>query len=440
MDGPSIAVAVAAETFAMAADEITDDLAFQSVPAWDSLGHVRLMMALQERLGCPIDQEAMAELGSIAALKAFAARAVGGSAPAPVLERRDAVQRGLAGVTMDTTAISEIDAQGSMLSYRGYAVADLARHAGFEATAHLLIRGELPDAAAAAAFAALRDAGAAAAAPARDVLGRQDGPPLHALAAAFATLPPAREDPAEDGIMALGQMAALAAAQAGAAPAAPGASCAARLLGAGAAADDIATLDRVLVMLADHGANASSLAARVATGAQAHLRSALLAALATFSGGVHGGAADRVTAMLDALPDPAAAAAEARALLAAGRPVSGFGHRVYRQEDPRATLLRAEARALAARRGGHPDVAKLAAFEEAVAPYGNFGLAANVDLYLGTVLRLLGVRSGLAGPVFAVARTAGWVAQVLEQRAANVLIRPNLLYVGPPRRPLPPGA
>jgi len=114
-----------------------------------------------------------------------------------------------------------------------------------------------------------------------------------------------------------------------------------------------------------------------------------------------------------------------------GEPVMGFGHRVYRTEDPRVRHLRDTVVELSRERGDSGGLDILDAVAEAMRPYGRYGLAPNVDLYAGLAYRLLGLPDDLAVPLFVVGRTAGWVAQALEQQSNNVLIRPLLEYVGP---------
>jgi citrate synthase len=197
-------------------------------------------------------------------------------------------------------------------------------------------------------------------------------------------------------------------------------------------ADRVRALDTCLVVQAEHGANASTLAARVVASTEADGYAAAVAAIAAFDGPLHGGAAERVMDMVAEVGSADSAADYVRARRVAGQPVMGFGHRVYKTEDPRARHLRDTARRLAARTGDTGVLDVLEALRDAMAPFRGGGLDINVDFYSGTVYQQLGLPADLSVPVFAAARMPGWLAHVDEQRQAKVLIRPTLRYVGTP--------
>jgi citrate synthase len=189
-------------------------------------------------------------------------------------------------------------------------------------------------------------------------------------------------------------------------------------------------IEKDLIMHADHSANASAFAARVAIGCRANLHAAITAAIAAFSGSLHGGAAERVMDLIDAVGTPENAATYVRDCLDRNQPVMGFGHRVYRVEDPRVRHLREAARDLSREQGDMRGLAIIEAVVQAMEPYARHGVGPNVDLYAGLVYRLLGLPDDLAVPIFVAGRMAGWVAQALEQKSNNVLIRPLLHYTG----------
>jgi citrate synthase len=191
------------------------------------------------------------------------------------------------------------------------------------------------------------------------------------------------------------------------------------------------------ILHADHGANASTFAARVVTGTGADLHAAITAAIATFAGPLHGGAVENVLRMAHEIGHPDRAADYVRACRAAGKPVMGFGHRVYKVEDPRAQHLLALAESLATARGDRLLLDTLLAVVEAMRPMASHGLVVNVDLYASVIYHLLGIPDDLSVPVFVIGRIAGWVAQVIEQQSANILIRPRMHYVGAPARAYP---
>ncbi|MBV8757503.1 MAG: citrate synthase [Deltaproteobacteria bacterium] len=186
--------------------------------------------------------------------------------------------------------------------------------------------------------------------------------------------------------------------------------------------DTAAALDAMFVLLADHELNASSFAARVAASTGAGVYACLSAALATLSGPRHGTASERVAAFVDAHPDARAAARAARR---SGDLPPGFGHSLYPHGDPRCAPLLALALAHERTRGPFTRRARtLFALADALP-------GANVDIGLSALIAALGLPPWAGSGLFAVARTAGWIAHVLEQRAAGYLLRPRARYVGP---------
>ena len=197
-------------------------------------------------------------------------------------------------------------------------------------------------------------------------------------------------------------------------------------------------IDRDLILHAEHGSNASSFTARVVTGTDANLHAAITAAIAALSGPAHGGAAEDVMRMAQEIGEPERAAAYVKEKRKNGEPVTGFGHRVYRAEDPRARHMRAGVERLSKEMGEPRWFEILQAVVAAMAPYARHGVNVNVDFYSGVVYHLLGVERDLFVPIFAIGRVPGWVVQVLEQQDNNILIRPLTLYNGPEGRPYRP--
>jgi citrate synthase len=193
----------------------------------------------------------------------------------------------------------------------------------------------------------------------------------------------------------------------------------------------VRVVDTALVVIADHELNASTFAARIAASAGADLHASLGAALYTVTGPRHGGACDRIDAFLAALP---AGAAAVRAAIAArlrrGEGLPGLGHRLYPAGDPRTPLVLAAARAVRPRGRAARRLAAVDALVDAVARLG--GELPAVDLGLCAAAAALDAPPGTATALFALGRTAGWVAHVLEQRASTALLRPRARYVGPP--------
>jgi citrate synthase len=187
-----------------------------------------------------------------------------------------------------------------------------------------------------------------------------------------------------------------------------------------------AALDSALVLLADHELNASSFAARIAASTDATLPACILAALATLSGPRHGAACDRVEALLDEAATLARPADVLERRARRGDPLPGFGHPLYLRGDPRAAPLLASAAALAERSA--PERARFAPVSALARAMVEQGLPATVDFGLVALTRALGMPSGSAALLFALGRSAGWVAHVLEQRESPAVLRPRARY------------
>lgn len=199
--------------------------------------------------------------------------------------------------------------------------------------------------------------------------------------------------------------------------------------------EDAARLADVdFVLHAEHGANASAFAARVTVGTEANLHGAMVTALSTLAGPAHGGAAEDVMKMVREIGTPANAAAYVKEKRANREAVTGFGHRVYRAEDPRARHMREGVRMLGEEMGAPEWYEILQAVVEAMKPYSRHGLNVNVDFYSGVIYQLHGIPMDLYVPIFAIGRMPGWIIQCMEQQRQNILIRPLTLYNGPDMR------
>ncbi len=204
----------------------------------------------------------------------------------------------------------------------------------------------------------------------------------------------------------------------------------AMLLGEEPDQDAARALDVCLILHADHTMNASTFAARVCASTLADIHSSSTAAVAALKGPLHGGANEQVMKMLEEIDDPEKAEDYiSQKLGQKGARIMGFGHRVYKTEDPRATHLRRLARSLGASAGDTRWFEISERIEKAV--MDQKGLYPNVDFYAASVYRSLGIPTDLFTPVFAASRIAGWTAHIREQYADNRLIRPDSEYIGP---------
>jgi len=367
--------------------------------------------------------------------------------------------RGLEGVIANESSLSNVDGVAGRLSYLGYHIDDLVEHCNYLEVIHLLHRGHLPNHQELAAFrkrlredrelpggvidflkSAPRDASPMdVLRTAVSMLGLYDkrvnyGVPDIAADAEIALsivakvpvivaayhrfrqgleLPPIRTDLGEASHFLY------------------------LLNGKEAGAKAVRTLDVALILHADHGMNASTFSARVSVATLSDMYSAVTAAIGTLKGPLHGGANEGVIHMLEDIGDPSRVDAYIEEKLAHKEKIMGIGHRIYKMLDPRAPHLRKLAIELTEELG-EP---KWIQMSERIAEImrGKKGLEANVDFYSATVYYSLGIPTDLFTPIFAIARTSGWTAQILEQLRDNRLYRPLTLYTGPSELvPVPP--
>ena len=359
------------------------------------------------------------------------------------------INRGLKGIYFERSAVSHIDGSAGTLSYRGYSIDALATQSTFEEVSYLLIYGDLPTQAELADFdAKLKDARELPASVYDVIRSTKDGHPMDVLrtaTSALAALTPTSQDVSvdafiENGIKLTSQVPMIIAAhdriRNGLEPVAADKtlSHAANwlwMLKGEKPSDDAARLADVdFILHAEHGSNASSFAARVTIGTEANLHGAIVTALSTLAGPAHGGAAEDVMKMVREIGTPENAASYVKAKRANREAVTGFGHRVYRAEDPRARHMREGVRKLGEEMGAPEWYAILQGVVDAMKPYARHGLNVNVDFYSGVVYQLHGIPMDLYVPIFAIGRMPGWIIQCIEQLEGNILIRPLTLYNG----------
>jgi len=357
---------------------------------------------------------------------------------------------GLKGVVLDETRIGFIDGEAGKLVYRGYNIHDLAQKATFEETCYLLLYGALPTRAELAGFERQLRAARPIPEAVVEIIERvKAAHPMDILRTAVSAVVALEENSHEAtvevglpaGIKLISQTATIVAAmhriRNGLDPVAPrddlshAANFLYMMFGQEPTQEHAKIIDLDMVLHAEHSSNASTFAARVAAGTAADLGSAIVAAIATLKGPLHGGAAEAVQKTVEEIGDPQRAIDYIKEKIEAGEKVMGFGHRVYKTEDPRAHELRGVARDLGHKLGNDQWFQILQQIEKAMEPYRPKGIYPNVDFYAGAVYSLLGIPEEQFIPMFAVGRMPGWVAHVLEQYADNVLIRPLLEYTGP---------
>jgi citrate synthase len=369
------------------------------------------------------------------------------------------IARGLEGIVVGTNHISKVYGDEGRLIYCGYEIEDIAAHAGFEEVVYLLHHGELPDR---AQFAAITSELAAAralpgylldalAALPRSML------PMSALRSAVSMLvgddpegehPDHAESRRPTAMRLIARFPTIIAAferlRRGQQPIAPrselghAANFLYMLNGVEAGPAAVRALDAYLVLLADHGFNASTFTARVTSSTFTDMYSAITAAIGALKGPLHGGANEGVMTMLEQVGDPSRAEAWVTAALDRRERIMGIGHRVYKTLDPRGTVLRRLSEQVAAEGDSRLLDTAIAVADCAVKYFETnrpeLRLYPNVDFYSAPVLHAVGIPTDQFTPLFAMSRIAGWTAHVVEQYGDNRLMRPRSEYVGPLKR------
>lgn len=365
----------------------------------------------------------------------------------------DKIHRGLKGVYFDRSPATYIDGQAGELRYYGYSIHDLAENATFEETAYLLLHGELPTVSELSDFDVALKAARSLPDAVLDIIDRvKTAHPMDVLRTAVSSLAAfdaettdcSPEAVLRKGIRLSSQVPAIVAAhhriRNGQEPvkADQELSHAANFLymlqGERPSVEAARLMDLDFILHAEHGSNASSFTARVVTGTDADLHAAVTAAIGALSGPAHGGAAENVMKMAREIGDPANAKAYVKAKRGNREAIMGFGHRVYRAEDPRARHLRSGVERLSIEKGEPQWNQILTALVDAMQPYARHGVNVNVDFYSGVIYHLHGIPQDLFVPIFAVGRVPGWTLQVLQQQESNILIRPLLKYNGPDQK------
>jgi citrate synthase len=350
------------------------------------------------------------------------------------------VPSGLEGVIAFDTSIAEPDKEGGALRYRGVDIEELVGRVPFEKVWGLLVDGSF-------------EPGMPPAEPHPLTVRTTD--PRADLQAALAMLAPewglqalidvtdeqARNDLARVSVMALSFVAQ--AARGGGHPPVPqrevdkAASIPERFLIRWRGEADprhVKAIDAYWISAAEHGMNASTFTARVVASTGADVAAALSAGVGALSGPLHGGAPSRVLHMLDGVAEEGDAERWVKRALDSGERLMGFGHRVYRAEDPRARVLRRTAREIGAPRLEVAEQLEQAALAELKARKPDRVLATNVEFWSAVVLDYAEVPPELFTPMFSCARVAGWAAHILEQKRDGRLVRPTARYVGPSPR------
>ncbi len=360
------------------------------------------------------------------------------------------IRKGLKDVYLDTTTASFIDGEEGKLLYRGYNIHDLAEKSTFEEVIYLLLYGKLPTRQELEAFDRILRANRHIPDEVIQVLDLvKTSHPMDALRTGLSALSAFDSDVTDNSVeatirkgirlTAMGPtiVAAHHRLRQGLEPVAPNPdlSLAGNFLYMlfNELPDEETTklLDVDFILHAEHGANASAFGARVTASTISDLHSAVVTGVGTLKGPAHGGAAEEVMKMALEIGQPENAEEYCRNILDNGGRIMGFGHRVYRAEDPRARHLRERSRILS-EKVGQPHWFQILTFveENAMVPYRSRGIFVNVDFFAGSIYYLLGIPDDLFISIFALGRIPGWTLQCVEQYEDNILIRPLLEYTG----------
>ena len=360
------------------------------------------------------------------------------------------VRRGLRGVYFDTTEASFIDGDVGKLLYRGYNIHDLAEGSTFEEVVYLLLHGALPNKRQLQELDATLKSNRFLPDEIIQVLRLvKNSHPMDALRTGVSALSSFDIEVADNsvdatrrkGIRLTAQVATVVAAhhriRLGLEPVDPDTELSHAgnflymLSGRKPDSDEAKLMDVDFILHAEHGSNASAFAARVTASTLSDVHSAVVTGIGTLKGPLHGGAAEAVMRMAQEIGKPQNSDEYARRIIENGGRIMGFGHRVYRAEDPRARHLRDRSRELGRKKGQPQWIQILTHLEQnTMRPYQAKGIFVNVDFYAGSIYYLLEIPDDLFVPIFVLGRVPGWTLQCMEQYSNNILIRPLTEYVG----------
>jgi 2-methylcitrate synthase len=358
---------------------------------------------------------------------------------------------GLRGQTVGQTAIATVGQEGRGLTYRGYSITDLAEYARFEEVAYLLLYGKLPNQAELASYTARLKQWRGLPQPLREVLEQipASANPMDVLrtGCSFLGMLEPETDFCQQQDIADRLLATF--------PAMLGywyryAHNGVRIdvetdddsvgghflhLLHGRQPSDLhqRCMNASLILYAEHEFNASTFACRVCTATLSDFYSAVTAGIGTLRGPLHGGANEAAMALIQRFETPEHARQGVQAMLARKEKVMGFGHAVYRESDPRSAVIKEWARKLSAEAADGYLFEISQAVENLM--WEEKRLFPNLDFYSAPTYHFMGIPTPLFTPIFVMARVTGWSAHIMEQRAHNVLIRPNAEYIGPDNRP-----
>ncbi len=369
--------------------------------------------------------------------------------------------KGLEGVIAAESEICQIDGAEGKLYYRGYSIEELARYSSFEETTYLLLFEKLPSEEELADFSASMRRCRDLSPPIQDMIRQfpPAGSPMELLQSVISYLSSYVEHRIHHSdtcncrqtLHQIAQMTTVLATHnrfregedyvESRPDLSHGANFFYQLRGAEPEPDEGDIFDKCLLMHAEHGFNASTFTARVVASTISTCYCSISAAVGALAGFLHGGANERVMNMVDEIGSKENIEPWLDKVLSEHRKVMGMGHRVYKARDPRATIMEGFLAELSRKKGDFRLYEFLKQFEESFRgrmEQKGKPIYANVDFFSGAVYTMLGIPRYLFTPIFAAARSAGWLAHILEQRKDNRIFRPRALFTGPAPRPYVP--
>lgn len=439
---------VITETLEIPSELIHPELAYQSISQWDSMGHVNLMLALEKNFHVKIDQDKVLELTSIAKITAHIFEQnqyIAQENVAPHYhEKSHPVSRGLNNIYFDESKITFIDSSNGKLFYRGYSIDDLVKHASYEEVVYLLIYQHIPDKNELEKFQetieSFRHLSDSEISVIQILANSQSATSVLRTMISVLSETVLDLSMAEQGIAYIAKI-----------PTIIGTyfafknnthliqppeklSCATyllfMLLGKVPENKIVRVFEQNMILQAEHESNASAFGARVTASTGAELGNALTSAIATFSGSLHGGALLGVVQMLEEIQCVDNVKTYIQNRLKKKLPIFGFGHRVYRTEDPRAKSFRENAEMLANKNQDFTLLNILEAIKLEMRSYIAHGMNINVDFYACISYLQMNLSKDMFLPIFIASRSCGWVAHIMEQTSNNILLRPRLQYAG----------
>lgn len=426
---------------------VTPDLSYQSIAAWDSIGHVNLMLDLQKHFSIDIEQNKILKLVSVREIEKYLLKTLMFEDNEECTTNGNSkiiIHRGLNNIYFDKTTISHIDEKKGKLSYRGYLIKDVIKNFSFEETAYLIIYNHIPTQLQLLIFKAQLE-------KSRNlpeeiislikVLSKKLSCINLLITAISALAELICDNSIEDQIIAymakipliIGVHRVLANKKN--LPVIPKDISHAKyilLMILGFIPDDetVNIFETIMILQAEHDANASAFSARIAISTETNVGSAITAAVSVFSGKLHGGALIGVMEMLAEIEKTTDTKAYINNRIRNKMPIFGFGHRVYSSIDPRSIFLKQTADILSHKYQNKKWLRIIEEIKNAMSEHMKYGININVDFYTCVCYLILGIQKEFFIPIFVSSRIVGWGAHIIEQNKNNILIRPRLKYTG----------